>query len=127
MSRPIKCWDSFNKKWLKEDKFYIHPSGVIMIDCGVEGWEEGPNDIYKRCDSTGLHDRAGKEIWEGDIVRIQHPEDKGGDFGDTVGHVFWWGEEGAFYHGNSSGRPPKRMWEYCEVLGNVYENGDLLK
>ena len=74
---------------------------------------------------TGLLDKNGKEIYEGDIVRIKYPY--GGNFANTVGRVFYWQEEGAFYHGNSAGRPPKRMWEYSEVIGNIFENPELIK
>lgn len=75
---------------------------------------------------TGLKDKNGKEIYENDIVNIKHPHDVGGDFGDTNGRVFWYDEEGAWYHGNQSGRPPKQMWKYCEVIGNIYETEHLL-
>lgn len=75
---------------------------------------------------TGLTDRNGKKIYEGDIVHIDHPADLTGDFTNAVGEVFWWNEQAGFYHGNNHGRPPKRMWEYVEVIGNRYENSDLL-
>lgn len=81
---------------------------------------------------TGLKDRNGVEIWDGDIVRINHPLDLTGDFINKLGIVFWWGEEGGWYHGHASvkdgsGRPPKRMWEYCEVIGNADHNPELLE
>lgn len=74
---------------------------------------------------TGLHDKTCKEIWEGDVVLINHPQDFTKDFTNSKQKVFWCDEEAAFYHGNGA-RPPKRMWEYCEVLGNIYENPELL-
>lgn len=75
---------------------------------------------------TGLKDFNGKEIYDSDIVNIKHPDDKGGDFENTNGMVFWDEREGGWYHGNSEGRPPKRMWEYAEVVGNIWENTELL-
>lgn len=76
--------------------------------------------------STGCKDKHGKEMYDGDIVRINHPHDTTGDFTDAIGEVFWWDEEGGWYHGNDSGRPPKRMWRYAEVIGNRYETPELL-
>lgn len=80
---------------------------------------------------TGLADRHNVEIYKGDIVRINHPQDTTGDFTNKLGRVFWWDEEGGWYHGHESvkdgsGRPPKRMWPFTEVVGNVYDNPELL-
>lgn len=75
---------------------------------------------------TGLKDKKEKEIYEDDIVRVKHPRAlRGGDFYNSIGRVFW--SEDSWYHGNDCGRPPKRMWEYCEVIGNKSDNSELLK
>lgn len=70
---------------------------------------------------TGFKDKDGQRIFEGDIVCINHPQDLTGDFTNAVGEVFWWEEEGGWYHGNNHGRPAKRMWQYSKVIGNIYE------
>lgn len=70
---------------------------------------------------TGLHDKNGKEIWEGDVVinrnnnwaeNLKKPcivEYEEGGFNPFVGD--------------------DRAWEtkYVEVLGNIYENPELLE
>lgn len=59
-----------------------------------------------------------RKVWGSPLLAI---------FGNTLGRVFWDEKEATYFHGNQAGRPPKRMWEYCEVIGNIYEHGDLLK
>ena len=71
---------------------------------------------------TGLKDRHGQEIYEGDILRD-----------DEMGlNVVRW-EDGSFwlemfYEGNQSLMEHLSDYnEVCEIIGNIYENPELLK
>lgn len=70
---------------------------------------------------TGLHDRNGKEIYEGDIIWW------GKDDHAPVSYVFY--DDGAFKVSD----PESDTWELlidvlngAEVIGNIYENPELL-
>ena len=68
---------------------------------------------------TGLKDKNGKEIYEGDVIAIE----------DHVNHVVDF-KDGMFMWGNI--RPYIPIHEKleqcpCEIIGNIHENPDLLK
>lgn len=77
---------------------------------------------------TGLHDRLGKEIWEGDIVKFTSHAKY-----DLIGEVKWFDDVSSFmieYKFSSTvtdwqefGLPIKKI----EIIGNVWENPELLK
>lgn len=77
---------------------------------------------------TGLKDKNGKEIYEGDIV--EHKDYSAGAiiFGGnqpTCRSVIQWKNYYNGYHLAGLGNPFKG--EELEVIGNIYENPDLIK
>ena len=69
------------------------------------------SEFHEVMQFTGLHDKNGKEIYEGDIVQYDLYTDKI-----------------VFKHGGFQGeRLIMTNWAACEVIGNIYENPELLK
>jgi hypothetical protein len=106
MTREIKfrAWDAGRKEWNK--------GLAIGLNGDVIGWSDGGVNITLQ-QFTGLRDRKGIEIYEGDIVdstELWHRE-------PVVYAVKYL--DGAFTVPIPS--------EDCEVIGNIYENPELLK
>lgn len=121
MSREIKfrAWDKLSKQWIPGG-YGFHVLGEALLIGGL--FQNMPlemlNDI-ELMQFTGLRDKNGKEIYEGDILSWD---------GSNVGAV-------SFEHcefivgGDEKGRAMCALKgdENIEVIGNIHENGDLLK
>jgi uncharacterized phage protein (TIGR01671 family) len=64
---------------------------------------------------TGLHDKNGKEIYEGDVVGWNFDGTDRHGIVEWQGNGFWVSTEGGKYMPNT-----------CIVIGNIYENPELL-
>ena len=69
---------------------------------------------------TGLKDKNGKEIYEGDVVSLQF------DLSSQVSKVVWLQDISGFIIENVS-ILDKDLAERIVVIGNIYENKDLLE
>jgi len=71
---------------------------------------------------TGLHDKNGKEIWEGDIVKTINEE-----IGKVVFSIgaFW--AEYLWPHNWDPMAPAEIVRSDMKVIGNIYENPELLE
>lgn len=103
------------------------PSGtIIYFDVGTEmGFNE--TDIINQC--TGLKEKNGKLIYEGDIIKFYFDND------EIIGVVSWSSDyQVGFYVNTTDYFKDKYITDYellygvnYEVIGNIYENKELLK
>ena len=112
-----------NNKWhygylwlgINKDIFYIRSRNKKGYCCDFIVVPESVGEF------TGLKDKNGKEIYEGDIITILS--------GIIKGIVKWDEEEAHFYIHCEKFHLHAQMKHYkpYEVIGNIYENPELLK
>ena len=113
----FRVWDETKKEYIPEDSFIVYlgkPCENDYGDCiGMPHWSL---EQY-----TGLNDKNGKEIYEGDTVTLT--DSKGIKFHCCVEYI-----TGAFWYVIKMNQLTIGMWEYhnfmnkfVEVIGNIHD------
>jgi len=116
----FRAWDGEKYNY---DGFVIYPNGEIEYPEG--GWDlTGHYDKHLIEQYTGLHDKNGKEIYDGDILEYIGAS----GFEDGTARVVWC-DSGPWYIENDA----TNVYDFlddvayaCRVIGNIHENPELL-
>jgi uncharacterized phage protein (TIGR01671 family) len=133
------------RAWDKQRSRMLYGNNGLFMFVGTGGlgwnfadtWDVGVNNDYTLMQFTGLHDKNGKEIYEGDICRFYKPNSY--TKAEDLFEVRWNPSEASFRYWSyriddwafsfqkklhNIGNNKNGAW--CEVVGNIYENKELL-
>ncbi|KFK46272.1 hypothetical protein LR24_08270 [Lacticaseibacillus rhamnosus] len=126
MKREIKF-----RAWNKKDKVMVDvaalnfgPSGFWSLIEDAYDAELQLADSYEIMQNTGLHDKNGREIYEGDVLDIGLLNQDGKP---VIAPVSYETYAAGYVLDNGGNGIWQRLTKECEVIGNTFENPELLE
>ena len=134
MKQKFRAWDIHGQKMFTNDELIIWNSNVYANDSkkltcnNKKGWSIDDEYLMQ---STGLKDKNGKEIFEGDIISdghtlrdIRHHQTLGFYTVNDNGVEEFFGDTASL---EDFDEVSEYMSENIEIIGNIYENKDILE
>lgn len=123
----FRAWDKHGHKMFANDELIIWNGNVYANDSkkltcnNLKGWSIDDEYLMQ---STGLRDKEGTEVFEGDILHhqiqteytfiVKYDKEKGCWYGDGLSRTY-------------RIKITKDFLPYYKVIGNIYENKNLLE
>ena len=131
MMPKFRAWDSWRKRMSVVDRIYMDTKGVRLYDDFGEYWRDF-RDV-ELMQSTGLRDKNDKEIFEGDVVKRYRSPFFKAKWEYQIETVIK--EKASLLLGREFGKnfgtipfdSPFAESVLLEVIGNIYENPELLE
>jgi uncharacterized phage protein (TIGR01671 family) len=119
----FKFWNKIAHRFQAPNKYAIQGDGLyVSYDYDMMAWDDPSSfgdSILVPCQYTGLKDKNGKEIYEGDILSYEGIH----KVGNGVSIVSF--DDGSFMIDEDIASEDWAVEH--EVVGNIFENNDLLK
>jgi uncharacterized phage protein (TIGR01671 family) len=126
----FRAWDKDRKQMFTSPK-WVEFSVNIEGELSAKNYDRAGNEQYLDIiQFTGLKDKNGKEIFESDIIRIDRVLDKNittivkYETGSFTAHIPDTNENGTIYIYRTLAHWAQ---EAVEIIGNIYQNSDLIK
>ena len=122
MNPSFRAWDKLNNEMYVVEQINFDCGEFESIGYGITNLRGA--DKIELMQSTGLYDKEGTEVFEGDILHhqiqteytfiVKYDKDKGRWYGDGLSRT---------YRIDIT----KEFLPYYKVIGNIYENQELLE
>lgn len=115
----FRVWDKRLKRYLGKDD----PTPMLMSNGNLAYLDDEGMKFYEVEQCTGLKDKNGKLIYQGDIVKLSSDR-------EVVCSVVWDNEETGFcveYKKELYRFNTYRKYHLIEVIGNIHENMEIIR